>query len=1072
MSVCVKLSIMVARSGLHSREIKAIVSAAKFLLEHFYYGQRVQEGKATGMPQLLAKSPGVTDAMVQHAISRANLPPLIQSAKGAWALVRGKSRQMPFLLVQSQQGAAEQRMEHYIIAQPDALKAMGGNLKALMVTVEDVMPSFETTKVETLDLYALEKAEPPTIEEQIDDILELMMTTNNRTQLIEPLLAAIVQGTQLIVQGAPSDIAERVQFVEGLLALLPASARFGVTFTTHSLPSSEIDTQIRFYSDDMPPPETTVFNWATKKISGEELEDDYSRFIISLLRLDAELVIQRNLIMTQTAGWRLNEGDNLAKALGYAAHRLRVDEALRNNQPADKDEVAKILGDDPTLTDELRVLYARHLVKFSLAMQDMQHAEPVAILLHSHPELSQSILNQMRDALNDGEAWLIYDTLVNWMSNPLGPQGEAWINLTHSAALQYIEDVASDRDFGELNTLMNELQFVDPGVSIEKVMPQILQKTLPLAPEDAELAQNLFLLAVKYLDSSAFESLMNAGRFRQMLDLQITKAWSHIHSDQTGAPEGLLLQISRSFGEAWEPIILTRFAHIAAVRNHYDLLDTPTLAELLQIALDPPTDADYRSRIRQIVACFSDEGLKELEQPGPRLLFQIYLANGDYIELAHQMIRHARIVYPGDLQLQYVEAIEHTFSKTPIPVEQLPIALEAIRKEGIKSVPYLMACIGAMNNSKGTPELDEIGVQVAQHFQQEPRLLGVIPARAVLQVLKYFVDRNHIEGATEAARAVPLSAAYQEDGINMLSAMYKLMQNNDTLEPIALDGLRAYVREVEEERVESAIRAFEAEVGLRIGEVLRTTHVVSSVIGHVTLIDYAQFLEMTCDLLTEMISHYLDPRQVMDVKTLSSALQNVPGRLAQDERDEMRRAILSVGRHIIQLSQNYKATRPRDEERYVQAVLSGKADAHTSLDVMRGISGFMARGRRAKTEFSTNDGALFREYSTMSLFQTMTVASALLDSAATGFSGERIAGQVLHQEAASLLRTVTEEERQEHLRSLALNLQRLPDIIVKIETDGDAKAFEDGNLQKRIDTGKHAPRNVLEFLRFMYAFYR
>jgi hypothetical protein len=466
------------------------VTNAKFLLEHFYYGQTVANGKPQGEPRVLAKSAGLNEQMIKHAVDRVNLPPLIRSDNGAWALTRGRSRQMPFLMAQAQQGDAGQVIEHYIVLQTDALKAQGGDIKTLRRLVQDELPIFEAEQDDPLPPIEMEQSKVLAVDEHIDDILELMTVTKNRPQLIEPLLAAIVEGVQVVVQGAPPNLEERTTFIAGLLALLPPSARFGVTFATHSLPSTDIDVQIRFYSDDFAPEGTTIFNWAHKTVTGEELKNDYARFIISQLRLDAELVIQSNMAMAEIAGWRLNEGDKLSDALDYASKRQRVDAALLNNQPANKDEVSRILEEDPTLPDELRALYAGHLIRFSLAMEDMQYADPVALLLRDDPDLEQAVLRQMDDAVVEGQSWLIYETLVKWMSNPLGPEGVAWVKLTHRAALTYLEELVDDNAADEINEWLQHLQSAGSGVAIGQMSDQIVRRVTPVASQDAILNEN------------------------------------------------------------------------------------------------------------------------------------------------------------------------------------------------------------------------------------------------------------------------------------------------------------------------------------------------------------------------------------------------------------------------------------------------------------------------------------------------------------------------------------------------------------------------------------------------------
>jgi hypothetical protein len=100
----------------------------KYELEHFYYGQVVRNGKPEGELRLLAASPGIKAEQLSEAIQRALVPPL----SGSWAVVRGKG--IPFIMAQSQLGKAGQSMLHFVLLPVDVLKALGGNLKALMST--------------------------------------------------------------------------------------------------------------------------------------------------------------------------------------------------------------------------------------------------------------------------------------------------------------------------------------------------------------------------------------------------------------------------------------------------------------------------------------------------------------------------------------------------------------------------------------------------------------------------------------------------------------------------------------------------------------------------------------------------------------------------------------------------------------------------------------------------------------------------------------------------------------------------------------------------------------------------
>jgi hypothetical protein len=78
----------------------------------------------------------------------------------------------------------------------------------------------------------------------------------------------------------------------------------------------------------------------------------------------------------------------------------------------------------------------------------------------------------------------------------------------------------------------------------------------------------------------------------------------------------------------------------------------------------------------------------------------------------------------------------------------------------------------------------------------------------------------------------------------------------------------------------------------------------------------------------------------------------------------------------------------------------------------------------------------------------------------------------LRGEAESLLRSVETMNREAVRQALATDLQTLAGLIEFIGDSGDARMAEDNSQSaKRIDTLKQRPRSVLEFYRFLYAYF-
>ena len=107
--------------------------------------------------------------------------------------------------------------------------------------------------------------------------------------------------------------------------------------------NSSLKGQIEFREDAPAPDGVTLYDWHSGDISGETIENDYSKFIISQMRLDLELVTKETEQLTRTAGWRFSSGDNLAQALDYASYRMKIDQAIKTGLPVEAENAAKVL---------------------------------------------------------------------------------------------------------------------------------------------------------------------------------------------------------------------------------------------------------------------------------------------------------------------------------------------------------------------------------------------------------------------------------------------------------------------------------------------------------------------------------------------------------------------------------------------------------------------------------------------------------------------------------------------------------------------------------------------------------
>jgi hypothetical protein len=1050
------------------------VSEAKFILEHFYYGQLVTNNKPIGDQRILAMSPGVSPKLAEQAIERVTLPPFLTAKSGSWAIVRGRSRLMPFLMIQSQQGSAGQLVAHYIFITPELLKAIFGNIRALQTLIQENMPVFDKpdNRLKPID-FVLPNSR--TNDQEIDDILELMTLTGNKLPIIENLLGAIVKSTPLIIQGAPPDLDQRVQFIQGLLTLLPASARYGVTFSTHSIPSNDNDAQIRFYGDDVPPSDATVFNWTRKQMLGVTNDDPYSRFIISQLRLDAQLVIQRNNAMTAVAGWRFNLGDKLSDALAYASQRLRVDEAIRNSQPVDKDEVARILGEDPTLSDELRAMYAGHLIKFSLAMQDMSHADPIAVLLREDPNLERIVWRQMEAALNEGQGWLLHDTLIRWITNPLGPQGHDWVDLTHRAGLSRLKSLVDSTDVEGISEFLKDLQSADESLHVERIIQPVLRFTLPLSG-DAQIAENVFLLALKYLEPDAFKRLMVQDKFRERLNPNIIRAWGVLNTDAKTPNAGeILVKAARSFGENWEGVVLLRLCEIAQDNGQLTVF-SPMLIQRLYHILTTPHGALHADRLRKIISTLEDRTvLITLEQPSPRILLQIRLLLGDYQELAAQMIKQLSALYAGDNQQSYLETIGVVFSQTPVPLREVTTMLRAINQYGVKSVPYIVASISALQRHTGAAELDDIALRIGQQLSDERYLIDVVPPAAIMGLLDHYVSRRSLEGLEDITPVVPYAmVALGAEGARTIVEIYKKIEWNSQAKAKGIEILSGYIRLLDEERGRKVIAYLLKELSPTLKAPLEVAFTLKRLMGEMTLLEYGQHLQHALDFLTYTHQSYLDPKRIPAQVALVNGLAAIPGRLDRADNSALINNILEIGEIIVGYAKQH---RPEyEDDARILRLVNAKQDPASAYEVARVVGGQLTPNHdRVTTQLTVPDIRYPLDGKTLPIllrdikathFVLSSLRRAIPDTAPVRLPVGDIAREVGHIIAASLETPSTTQ-----LQEIGRNLQHVINILVMIQQSSDLKAFENAGFARKIETGGHRPRNTLEFYRFMYGYY-
>jgi hypothetical protein len=1053
------------------------LAGSGFALEHFYHGQLAMGGRFAGDVRLLAASKGVSPELATEITREALVPASSESTVGALALVRTKAS--PFVFVQSVIRGGTLPFRHFVLVTPDALRALSGNLRGVLALAQSTFPTYEMTG-QVLSPVVMHATATPTDEQQEQSMLNLMTITRDRLDAIESMLAAIIQGVPIDVRGAPPELPKRVTLIEGLLSLLPPPARYGVTFATHSDGGSRLDAQVRFVTDDAPvSPDALGYVWGDPKTTGRRLEDGYARFIKSQLRLDTALVIERTRALTPVAGWRLKRGDSMSDALDYGSYRLRMDEALLNSQPVGAAEAARVLAEDPTLNDELRGAYIRHLLAFALAMDEDENTDLLTVVAKGQPELERVIIEEMRKALVAGKGDVVYRRVARWLAKQGSFKGMYWIDLLQRAAVVYAENCARAGSIDELTALLADVRSAPNAGDFTPILPQLLDIALPLAPQSRALAETLFALAATSLPADQLQRVTMNRSLTDQLPAplgQVARAMITRGAGET-PPPGLVAQAVSEFSPQWQPLVAIRLAELITLNGAYDLLDGAAMETVTRAAMST-WGITFDGTLRWMARMLStEEALNAMDARARMAVPQILLARRAFPDFVTELIRHQRGFYPGDRQVQFATAVHGLFRDTRLSIEDTGSALAALADRNIKPLPLVMAYFGALAQHNWSPDMASRAAELTTLIFNNRLVAEALPPEHLSELLMFHVERRDQGQALRVANLLPATAARKGDaGLATMITLVKHLNWSPEVSAAGLEALRRYVRRSPAAGTPARLNRLGRELGEEIRTALEATLLMSTLMGGEQMGDYAYTLHTVAQFMYETYNSYRDRNNLPTISSLLGDLDSLSVSINNEERRELAGEMLSLMRNIHALAERHRATTPKEPPERIDALLSGTANATSVIDIFRVMGGYFARGKRLAMSpeklilvHPLGDRAshnLLREIQQINRL----LANAL--SAVPPGAKFSISAQSLQGDIESLWSDLSLNERRTLVRDLAIDLQRIPELALLMTERVDQRILQDDSgLSKKLAANRQKPETTFEFYRFCHGFF-
>lgn len=1040
-------------------------------LHYFHYGQLVHHGTATGEQRVLAKSSGITDTFIKLVLETAKVPVLPNSVGVSWGMLRTK-RGQPLTFARAEQDESGAVTYQFIEMPTDALRELAGNLSALS--------KYLTAPLATYSMLG-DALKPITIvdatlstEQQVDNLLNLMSYARNNIRNIEPLVGAVVSGTPLIVINAPKDGDTRLEFVQGLLMLLPASTRLGVTFLMHTTPESDLKAQIMFMESVGETDNKVIYDWESGKVSGKEIANDYSRFITSQMRLDPEIVTRETEKLTRTAGWRFNNGDNLATALDYASHRAKVDQSLENGMPVEVASVAKILAEDPTLSDEQRLMYSRHLVNFSLALDDLQYVDSITATMHQRPELEAEVYKYMARALNEGQGSIIFETLVRWQENPFSPTGAQWQDLLAKSALSELDELIENQDVDLISDYLDDINRL--GAQATPIIGRVIDRVLPFTEKDPSIPTKILLLAIRNLDETKLDALMNSARFIRPQSTDVKRMLALFSQRERKAPPGTLIRAVQSIPENARATALITFVKQAINYQRIDLIDERVLSQIVQALNTNPMLLDAQT-IMNMVEAIQINTLKTMKRPAPRLLLQLLLITRNYNLLSIMMTAQSRDVYGSKDQIGFIQSIQETFSKTSLTAKDAMQAISALEQNNIGEIPLTVAILGALEGTNWSSELRPLADRAMQDVAHNQRVLELLPSQSIYRLLQFCARQGDTKRLKIAIRVMGSCAAYDgsKAGLRAVNQAYKMLESSQRTQPYAIEVIRQYVREANEKPARHMIKFYGDRLGIAVANKLQLSYQFSELMAHMDWLTYASSLQVTVDTLQALVEAYDNPSAKSDLSDVRILAGNFRRNLSGGQHRELSQKFQEMATAIVTLGQRHEK-RSSTSEKYNEAIARGTQDPRSALDVYRAVGGYLLENTGHPLRIRAGDTQNpLGDFTSEELLVNITIASSLISGAPNAdFSSRHIWVQsALVDEVKSQTGTLMGDNTNT-LRQMGRNWQRLADLIIYIVDHGDTKIIAETDPKgkgRRLDKLEATPDNVLEFLRAMGGYF-
>jgi hypothetical protein len=949
--------------------------------------------------------------------------------------------------------------------------------ESLLHSGADILPwlSSRFPKSREIEAYDVNVEGPPSRETWEDMIFVVLDVCRNRIRTVGNVLSPLVYENPLTIVNAPPDTRERLNFIRGLLGLLPAPIRTGITYATHVDQSRASSASIRFAERPTANNEI-ILDWETGKIGQAVDAGPYIRFVVSQLRLSIDMLLDNLERLAPTAEWRLKT-ESRADALAWVARRAVMDTAIRDRQPVDWEEVADVLREDRTIDKELLRHYVHHVLGLAISLQEPEATSALLPFIRADEDLDEELSLSLTEAVEEGHTSGVFSVLAHWLT--VEPDlSDRWKRLFFGTVVNYLKVLVKAERFDEAaNVLEQTYQILLASEALRPGIPRLLKMSISLGHFSPALSQIVWRMAARHAAPSDFyQLLLDIDLIKHMPEPFERAVDFFLPSPPPGRPEeGALVRAIEGLDFDQETMnwLKIQFAQQTISMGRPYLIDVPLIRALIDLTQNART-ADQRARLEELageaVSAFkSSRHAQYVVAPLNLLLLRWVLVAGKY-DVFGSMIRFyqdflfgkAQDADLGNLLIEVVEGAELT-------TQQILDAMDALPANRLRPIPLAMIYRAGLVAAGWPKEAAELAHRLALLLFRDPLLIPTIGHDVAMQLLALQVTQGDTEDTIRTAAALVESAPQDaQAGADLFRKMWNWLTWDRDVYESALELLRAYARRMPPGQAEPLAKAFR--------DMQREFYTIQAalfwrqIIGDQSLELFARDLETAAELFNDIVMAY-ERRDIPPASRLENDLNAMSGGLVKLERQEVGRLFFTAADAIRKLGE--RRTRNRPFQKIEDRITRGEELPAAGIDALRWLGGFFAGGEVFEFELRQEAPAhLMGQRSNPMLLKEIRSSSALCERLLDAFTESNsvidIPAWALNVELQSRWDMIPQEEN-EHQRigaALARESQRLAMLLSYL---GDRDVGR--SRQKSLIIGKNEPRNATESLYWISGYY-